>query len=172
VLAVNLYGVVNGVASAYPVMVEQGFGHIINTASIEGLIPFPATVSYAATKYGVVGMSHSLRVEGADLGVKVSVVCPGYIKTAIFETSKMIKIDRQKMLAELPDRFGISPEECAQVILRGVERNKATIVVTGFAKVLWLIHRISPNLIIWLMKKRLRKSRAEIRIEDKHGGAV
>jgi NADP-dependent 3-hydroxy acid dehydrogenase YdfG len=166
VINVNLHGVINGVACAYPIMVRQGFGHIINTASIEGLIPFPATASYVASKYGVVGISHALRIEGADLGVKVSVVCPGYIKTAIFETSKMIKIDREKMLAELPDRLGIRPEKCAQIILRGVERNKATIVVTGFAKVLWFIHRINPNLIIWLMKNRMRKSRIEMRIED------
>ncbi|MBW1644078.1 MAG: SDR family oxidoreductase [Deltaproteobacteria bacterium] len=90
VLDVNLYGVINGVASAYPIMVEQGSGHIINTASIEGLMPFPGTISYVASKYAVVGLSNTLRLEGADLGVKVSVVCPGYIKTAIFHDSKMI----------------------------------------------------------------------------------
>ncbi len=46
VLDVNLFGVVNGVTAAYPLMVKQGFGHIINTASLEGLIPFPNSVSY------------------------------------------------------------------------------------------------------------------------------
>jgi short-subunit dehydrogenase len=147
-------------------MVQQGFGHIINTASIEGLVPFPATVSYAASKFGVVGLSSSLRIEGRDLGVKVSVVCPGYIKTPIFETSKMIKIDREKVLADLPDRFGITPEECANVILNGVERNKAIIVITGMAKFLWLLQRISPGLIFWLMGRNLKKSRKETRVED------
>ena len=86
-----------------------------------------------------------MRIEGKDLGVKVSVVCPGYIKTAIFENCKLIKIDREKMLADLPERFGITPEQCADAILNGVRRNKAIIVVTGLAKFLWLIHRISPN---------------------------
>jgi short-subunit dehydrogenase len=147
-------------------MAQQGFGHIINTASIEGLVPFPGTVSYVASKYGVVGLSNALRIEGQELGVKVSVVCPGYIKTPIFETCKMIKMDREKVLAELPERLGITPEECAKVILKGVERNKAIIVVTGMAKILWLIQRISPTFIIGLMRKRLRKSRAEVRIED------
>ena len=166
VLNVNLFGVVNGVAAAYPLMVKQGYGHIINTASIEGLIPFPGTVSYVASKYGVVGLSNALRVEGADLGVKVSVVCPGYIKTPIFYTSKLIKIDREKMLKSLPERFGITPEECALVILRGVEGNKAIIVVTGFARVLWWLHRINPGLIISMMKRNIKKARKEMRIED------
>ena len=48
VIDVNLYGVINGIDTAYPIMVKQGFGHIVNTASIEGLLPFPGTVSYAA----------------------------------------------------------------------------------------------------------------------------
>ncbi|MGD2272440.1 MAG: SDR family NAD(P)-dependent oxidoreductase [Desulfobacterales bacterium] len=166
VLKVNLYGVIHGVDAAYQIMVEQGFGHLINTASIEGLLPFPGAVSYAASKYGVVGLSNSLRIEGADLGVKVSVVCPGYIKTAIFHTSKMIKIDREKLLESLPERLGITPEKCASAIIRGVERNKAIIVVTGFAKVLWLLQRISPRLILWMMRRNLKKSRKEMRIGD------
>ena len=166
VLNVNLFGVVNGVAAAFPLMVEQGYGHIINTASIEGLIPFPGSVSYVASKYGVVGLSNALRIEGVDLGVKVSVVCPGYIKTPIFHTSKMIKIDRQKMLEYLPERFGITPEKCALVILRGVERNKPIIVVTALAKILWLLHRINPGWILWMMRRKLKQSREEMRIED------
>ncbi len=166
VLDVNLFGVVHGVAAAYPLMVEQGHGHIINTASIEGLIPFPGTVSYVTSKYGVVGLSNALRVEGADLGVNVSVVCPGYIKTAIFHTSKLIKIDREKMLKSLPHRFGITPEECASVILRGVERNKAIILVTGLAKILWWLHRIHPGWILWMMGRKIREAREEMRIED------
>lgn len=166
VLDVNLFGVVHGVAAAYPIMVKQGHGHIINTASIEGLVPFPATVSYVASKYGVVGLSNALRVEGADLGVKVSVVCPGYIKTPIFRTSKLIKMDREELLQSLPERFGISPEECASVILHGVERNKAMIVVTGLAKILWWLHRIYPGLIFWMMRRNMREVREKMRIED------
>jgi len=166
VLDVNLFGVIYGVTAAYPLMVKQGFGHIINTASIAGLTLFPNSASYVASKYGVVGLSNALRIEGADLGVNVSVVCPGYIKTAIFHTNKMIKINRDKILKSLPERFGITPEECALVILHGVERNKAIIVVTGFAKILWLLYRIHPGLILWMMRREIKKSRKEMRIGD------
>jgi NAD(P)-dependent dehydrogenase (short-subunit alcohol dehydrogenase family) len=162
VIDLDLYGVVNGVVAAFPLMVEQGFGHIVNTASVEGLAPFPVMGSYVASKYGVVGLSHALRAEGAALGVKVSVACPGYVTTKIIETSRMVRIDREKILASLTDSMGVSPEACVSGILRGVERNKATIVVGWWAKILWRMQRWSPGLVYWIMRmvtSQMRKSR-------------
>ena len=164
VIDLDLCGVVNGVVAAFALMVEQGFGHIVNTASIEGLAPFPVMGSYVASKYGVVGLSHALRAEGAALGVKVSVACPGYVTTQIIETSKMVKIDREKILASLTDSMGVSPEECVSKILRGVERNKATIVIGWWAKILWRMQRLSPGLVYWIMRMvadQMRKSRIQ-----------
>ncbi len=161
VLGVNLYGVVNGVASAYPFMAKQGWGHVVNTASIEGLIPFPMTASYVASKYAVVGLSNALHVEGADLGVKVHAVCPGYIKTNIFEDSKLIKVDREKFIKSLADWAGITPEECARRILKGVEKNKAIIPITAFSWIMWYLHRLSPGAILWLMKKLIWSARKD-----------
>src|SRR5439155_13844601 len=97
VFDVNLRGVVNGVQAAYPVMLRQGFGHIVNTASVAGLLPTPTIVSYCAAKHAVVGLSTSLRVEAAEAGVRVSVLCPGAIKTPILEGGKY-----GKMLQPLP----------------------------------------------------------------------
>ena len=158
VIDINLYGVVYGVAVAYPIMVKQGFGHIINIASIEGLAPFCATASYVTSKYGVVGLSSALRIEGAEHGIKVSVVCPGYVRTAIFTDSKNINIDRQNLQGP-PDWIGVTPEECAKMILRGVERNEAFIVVTFFAKFLWVLNRINPDLFIRIMQREYSKAR-------------
>ena len=158
VIDTNLYGVVNGVAAAYPVMVRQEFGHIVNTASLAGLVPFPGEVSYTTSKYGIVGLSHALRVEGADLGVKVNVVCPGLIQTPIIHTSEMVNIDRDRVLALLPKRL-MAPEKCARVILRGVEKNRATIVVTATAKFLWFLQRTIPSFVHWILKRGMRKFR-------------
>ncbi|MFA5079257.1 MAG: SDR family oxidoreductase [Dehalococcoidia bacterium] len=157
VINVNLNGVVYGVAVAYPIMVNQGFGHIINTASIGGLAPLLGIASYVTSKYGVVGLSNALRIEGAHHGVKVSVVCPGYVRTSIFNDSKNINIDRQN-LKPFPDRMGVTSEECAKMILSGVERNDAFIVVTAFAKFLWALNRISPDLVIGIMKRQYGKA--------------
>ena len=159
VIDLDLYGVVNGVVAAYPVMVEQGFGHIVNISSVEGLAPFPVMGSYVASKYGVVGLSNSLRAEGADLGVKVTVACPGYVRTLIIEKSKMVRIDRQKILDALMDSMGITPKECVDKILRGVERNKATVVIAWWAKALWVLNRVSPGLVSWMMRMMTRQLR-------------
>jgi NADP-dependent 3-hydroxy acid dehydrogenase YdfG len=159
VIDINLKGVVNGVAVAYPIMVRQGFGHIINTASIEGLAPLTFSASYVASKYGVVGLSSALRIEGASHGVKVSAVCPAYIKTSLFKDFKVINIDRQKITP--PDWSGITPEKCARIILLGVERNKAFIVITPFAKILWILNRISPDMVIWILKREYGKMKRD-----------
>lgn len=165
VIDINLYGTVNGVFAAYPVMLKQGSGHIINTASMAGLVPFPAEISYTTSKYAIVGLSHALRAEGRALGVKVSVVCPGKIETPIYETSKLVGFDREKAFGMLPK--GITPEKCAAIILRGVEKNKATIVVTMLAKAVWLLGRLSQSLIHLIARIYIRVMRTARLEEDK-----
>jgi NAD(P)-dependent dehydrogenase (short-subunit alcohol dehydrogenase family) len=83
-LSVNVLGVVNGVRSFVPAMLERGEpGHIVNTASIGGLLPYAGIAAYTASKYAVVGLSEGLlldlRATGAPIGV--SVLCPGPIET-------------------------------------------------------------------------------------------
>ncbi len=168
VLSVNLDGVVHGSLLAYKQMVQQGHGHIVNVASVEGLIPFPATVSYVTTKFGVVGLSEGLWVEGKDLGVDVSVVCPGWIRTNIVTGARFIKMDRDRVLdaVKLWIRFGVSPEDCARVMLRGVARKKRIITVTGLARIMWWIARISPTFMMNLARKDFAKWRNKARIEE------
>ena len=145
VIDVNLYGVVHGIAAAYPVMVEQGFGHIVNTSSLAGLVPASGLISYTASKYGVVGMSNALYTEGAKYGVKTSVVCPGLIHTPIYEHVKLIDLDRDKIMKQAPK--GMDCEKCVRDILQGVERGKAIIVVTPMAKALTFMQRFVPGLM-------------------------
>lgn len=166
-IEINLFGVINGIDAAYTLMVKQGGGHIVNISSIEGLVPFPGHVPYTVSKYAVVGLSHGLRMEGEPLGVKVSVVCPGYIDTEIFNDAECVNIDREKVVATLRDKLKSMPaDECARRILRGVERNRATIVITGAAKILWLIQRFSPALMFRLMNW-MTKIVGDVRIEDR-----
>ncbi len=80
VLDVNLFGVLNGVRAAYAQMRAQGHGHLVNVASIAGLVPYALALPYTTSKHTVVGLSLALRAEAADHGVKVSVVCPGAIE--------------------------------------------------------------------------------------------
>ncbi len=161
VLDVNLMGVIHGVFAVYPVMVQQRFGHIVNVASVAGLVPIPCQISYVASKFGVVGLSYALRIEGADLGVKVTVVCPGKIETPLYQTSKVIGFDRERLLSLVPK--GITPKQCATIILSEVARNKSIVVVTGAAKLLGFVMRLHPDLALTLARgftRRMRRCKA------------
>jgi NAD(P)-dependent dehydrogenase (short-subunit alcohol dehydrogenase family) len=87
---VNLWGVLHGVRAFVPRLVEQGEGHVVNTASVAGLKALPFMGPYTATKHAVVGLSEALAMELVMTGapVKVSVLCPGFIKTRLFESER------------------------------------------------------------------------------------
>ena len=87
-LDVNVLGVVHGIHAFVPGLVEQGEGHVVCTASASGLISAPALGAYGATKHAVVGLAAVLRDELAGSGVGVSVVCPGVVRTRIFESHR------------------------------------------------------------------------------------
>ena len=165
VLDVNLNGVVYGSVLAYQQMVKQGSGHIVNLASVEGLMPFPSTVSYVTSKFAVMGLSEGMWVEGKDLGVKVSVVCPGFVSTPIFDVSDTVGVEREKWKESLTpwERFAISPEGCARVMLKGVEKNTPIITFTFMAKVMWWLTRISPTFVMNFARKDFNKWRDKAR---------
>jgi NAD(P)-dependent dehydrogenase (short-subunit alcohol dehydrogenase family) len=160
VLDVDLWGVIYGTTAAYRVMVRQGFGHIVNVASLDGLTPMPLAVPYTAAKHAVVGLSTALRIEGATLGVKVSVACPGTVQTNILDTAAFVGIKREKAIAEMQSGFKMAdPADCARAILRGVERNRAIIVDTRLNRLFWQLHRLSPSLYAGLMQKGVEQMR-------------
>lgn len=83
VVGINLYGVVHGIRAFLPIMQDQGEGHIVNTASMAGLVALPGAAAYNATKTAVVAISEGLFLELKGLGspVGVSVLCPGFVRT-------------------------------------------------------------------------------------------
>jgi NAD(P)-dependent dehydrogenase (short-subunit alcohol dehydrogenase family) len=134
VFDVDLYGVLYGTIAAYRVMVKQGYGHIVNTASATGLFPQPGNAPDCASKHGVVGLSLSLRSEGADLGVKVSAVCPGRVATNIFQSAVIMNIPRQQVTESFRT---MSAEKAARAILRGVAHNRGLIVFPISIRLAW-----------------------------------
>ena len=101
VLGVNLWGVIHGISAFLPRLLEQGQGHIVNTGSVAGLLPAPGMGPYCASKFAVVAISESLHLELGMMAspVKVSVLCPGWVRTNIAESDR-----------NWPSRLGPTPE--------------------------------------------------------------
>jgi NAD(P)-dependent dehydrogenase (short-subunit alcohol dehydrogenase family) len=170
IIDVNLRGVINGIQAAYKIMVQQGFGHIVNTASMAGLMPGPGNVPYTTTKHAVVGLSRSLRAEAAQLGVRVSVLCPGVVRTPILEGGgkygKMLIDIPPEQVRQLWEKLKpMSPNLFAKKVLRLVAKNKAIIIVPSWWKVYWWVNRLSPSLGIFLSQKQFQKVQKKLGIE-------
>jgi len=153
VIDVNLRGVVNGVLAAYPMMVEQGRGHIVNTASAAGLVAPPFVAAYAAAKHAVVGLSLALRPEAALHGVRVTVLCPGSVETPILDrapppdlpATSSKPVTAREYLAVVRQKPA-PVDDVARRALKAIEQNRALVVVPAGAKPLWYLHRLSPRL--------------------------
>jgi NAD(P)-dependent dehydrogenase (short-subunit alcohol dehydrogenase family) len=135
VLNINLNGAITATMAAYRVMAGQGFGHIVNVASLSGLNAPPFFLPYVTSKYAVVGFSLALRAEAKSHGVNVSVVCPGNVDTP------MISALSQQLSRATP---AISPARAAEEILRGIRLNKQMIVFPGYARLFWFLERNAP----------------------------
>jgi short-subunit dehydrogenase len=165
IVDVNLWGVVYGTMAAYPVMIRQGSGHIVNVASAAGLIAFPTQVAYSTTKHAVVGLSGALRVEAEQFGVNVTVVCPGFIDTNIAKTTPVLKARMEDVLARVP--FKMLPADwLARVVLRGVARNRALIVAPFYARVMWWLSWLFPGFMQKTLGRKMVRDFRALRIDD------
>ncbi len=166
IIDVNLKGIVNGTNAAYKIMAEQGFGHIVNTASMAGLVPIPLLISYSATKHGVVGLSKSLRAESSDSGIRVSLLCPGVINTPILEDGGKFGKISADLSTEQKDLIlkkfkPMKPDVFAFKAINAVARNKAIIIIPSWWKILWWMDRFSPSLGMFIAKKYYLKAKKE-----------
>src|SRR3954468_8003406 len=139
VLGVNLWGVIHGVRAFVPRLVEQGEGHVVNTASIAGLPSAPMMGPYNLSKHGVVPLSETLAAELALHGspVKVSVLCPGWVNTRINEAERTRPAELQDAAAADPNMAemgkqmigalitsGLDPAEVARQVLEAVREER------------------------------------------------
>jgi NAD(P)-dependent dehydrogenase (short-subunit alcohol dehydrogenase family) len=167
VIDVNLRGVAYGIQAAYPVMIAQGSGHIVNTASMAGLVATPGEGSYAATKHAVVAITKSLRAEAKRHGVRVSALCPGAIRTPILTGGKYGRnnfagVSDAKLLEMWAKFRPMDVDAFARKAARDVARNEAIIVHPAWWKILWYVDRLSPALSARIWEAILERMRAEM----------
>ncbi|MGW6033551.1 SDR family NAD(P)-dependent oxidoreductase [Gordonia terrae] len=157
VMDVDYWGVVNGTKAFLPHLVASGDGHVVNTSSLFGLLAEPGQAAYNSAKFAVRGFTEALRQEMivAKHPVQVSCVHPGGIKTAIARNATVSGDHDQKATAALFDRYlaRMTSEDAADVIIEGVRKNKARILVGTDAKVLDLAVRLVASKYQWVSAK-------------------
>jgi NADP-dependent 3-hydroxy acid dehydrogenase YdfG len=164
VFDVNLRGVVHGIQAVYPVMIRQGSGHIVNTASMAGLTTTVGQASYTATKHAVVAISRSMRLEAERHGVRVSALCPGVIRTPILTGGEYGRINAPGLTSEEFEKSWerlrpMAADKFAKRVLRAVLRNDAMIIVPGWWRGWWYLERLSPALALRVTKVLLKELR-------------
>ena len=167
IIDVNIHGVINGISASYPHMVEQRGGHIVNIASLAGLLPAPGATAYCMTKHAVLGLSTALRGEAKAHGVKVTAVCPGFIQTQIYANSTTVNWDKEKFMNQPQLKRLMPASKCGQKILRGVAKNRSIVTVTGHAWWGWRLYRLMPGLFnSWLGPLGMKMARKDLAIKD------
>jgi NAD(P)-dependent dehydrogenase (short-subunit alcohol dehydrogenase family) len=168
VFDVNLRGVANGVQAVYPILIKQRSGHIVNTASIAGLIPSPSAGSYTATKHAVVGLTKALRVEAKRFGVRVSVLCPGVVRTPALTGGRYgrlkLPLSDDEVLRFWERLRPMAPQLFARRTVDAVLRNRAVIVVPRWWKTFWYLERLSPSLSLRLADAMYARRQAELAV--------
>ena len=164
IIDINIRGVVNGVTAAYPIMIVQGDGHIVNTASFAGLAPLPLLTPYAMTKHAVVGLSQSLRAEAKVHGVRVTALCPGAIETPLLDVSttggpRSEGPNPRRYLTSLLGRPQPVDEFAAEA-LRKVTANRAVVIAPRNARLVRIAGRLLPNVVDLVVAQGLAKERS------------
>jgi len=146
IIDVNIRGVVHGVAAAYPVLVKQGSGSIVNTASMGGLMAAGLLTSYVMTKHAVVGLSLALRSEAAAYGVGVTAICPAAVNTPILDKGEFGKIrGRDYFLKGQGIRKPVDPDALASRVLAAVVAGEALVVEPVQARMAYRLQRLAPS---------------------------
>ncbi len=151
VLGVNLWGVIHGCHHFVPPMVERGQGgHVVNVSSMLGYFGVPGALGYVTSKFGVLGLSESLRGELRPHRIGVSTICPGIIRTGIIAAARLRGTTDEEAQREdvrqLYEKRGYGPDKVAKSIVRAIKRNRAVVPVAPESWAAYAVKRVSPQL--------------------------
>ncbi len=119
IIAINLVSAFHTTKAVFAGMKERGYGRIINVASAHGLVASPFKSAYVAAKHGVVGLTKTVALEGAEYGVTCNAICPGYVKTPLVE----------KQIPDTAKARGMSEEEVVQKVILEAQPTKKFVTV-------------------------------------------
>lgn len=128
VLDINLLGVVRGCQTFTPLFKDQEFGHIVNTASLAGLVHGPGMSSYNSAKAAVVALSETLGFELAPWNIHVSAICPAFFRTNLHESLKGKDTEMEATAVKLITKASMTVDDVARIVLKGIDKHKRIIL--------------------------------------------
>jgi NADP-dependent 3-hydroxy acid dehydrogenase YdfG len=169
IIGINFWGVVHGSKFFLPHLIESGDGHLVNISSLFGLVSMPGQSMYNASKYAVRGMTEAIREEMLIAGhqVGVTAVHPGGIKTAIARNARVSEHEDKNATAKLFDEklARMTPEKAAAIIVRGVTRNQARVLVGVDAHIIHTFGKLAGSRyqdVIAMGSKRVLPKKAKV----------
>ncbi|RMG52500.1 MAG: SDR family oxidoreductase [Acidobacteria bacterium] len=154
IMEVNFIGAFVAIKAVLPVMRQQGRGHIINVASVAGKRALPYSGAYSATKFALVALSESLRVELAGSGIDVSLVCPAATATEFFQVAENRTGRRVRPVGPVQ-----SAGEVARAIVGLARRPRPEVITFKPARALVVLNAVSPRMIDWAMRQSIKRAR-------------
>lgn len=169
-IRINFWGVVHGCKFFLPLLKAEPEAHLVNISSVFGLIGPAGQTAYAASKFAVRGFTQALSRELLDTRVSVSCVHPGGIRTRIADNARAGAATRVEEQTQARERFDqvarTSPEKAAEVIVSGILRNKARILIGADAYQIDFVQRLmpvrSPALLARLMELKAPKEKPAV----------
>jgi len=148
VMAVNLLAPIHFCRLLIPTLRRQPEAHLVNVSSVYGLVAHRKTAAYHASKFGLVGLTESLRAEYGREGIGVTTVCPGFVRSGLFESGTSSRQSGEKRLPKA--WYCTTAENVARKTIRGIYRNKRLVLVTPLAYGVHYLKRLAPWLIDWV----------------------
>lgn len=169
-LDINLMGVVRGCKAVAPLMKRQGFGHIINIASLAGIASAPMMASYNVAKAGVISLSESLRADLSGTGVGVSVVCPSFFVSDLASSARTCNAEQQRIVSKLVSKASFTADDIARNVAEGVAAGRFMILPQGDARFAWWFKRMMPERFHhWVVKRSRGMVASENAPKVQHG---
>jgi short-subunit dehydrogenase len=153
---VNVWGVVHGCHVFAPRLRRQGYGALLNVASIAGLIHAPHMAPYNASKAAVVALSETLRAELAASGVGVTVLCPGFFQTNILSEARSVAAGYLRFAAGQMKIAALDADDVAAYAIKAVERGELHALPMADTRWAWRFKRLSPALFVRVVGKGRR----------------
>lgn len=163
-LSINLWGVIRMTKAFLPFMLEHNRGHIVNLSSVFGLAGVENQSAYCTAKFGVRGFSDVLRMELMDTGIGITCVHPGGISTNIAAAARRGKggfvtdAMHQQSTVSFSKAAKTTPQEAARVILDGVARQKARVLIGSDARQIEWVTRLFPTKYVSMLRDRIHKA--------------